>query len=118
MSASSKAPERYISVDDTNSYSKPKSSRNARRRALLWCAKLSCVPKGSGTSVSGRPMKGAIVSWFGRVGGILRIPSISSENAMRRVGMAPSVSASNARRTMVVRATSPKVPMWGSPEGP
>ena len=29
-----------------------------------------------------------------------------------------SLSTAKARRTMVVRATSPKVPMWGRPEGP
>jgi hypothetical protein len=33
-----------------------------------------------------------------------------------RVGM--SLIVSKARRTMVVRSTSPKVPMWGRPEGP
>jgi hypothetical protein len=29
-----------------------------------------------------------------------------------------SLIVSKARRTIVVRSTSPKVPMWGRPEGP
>ncbi len=43
---------------------------------------------------------------------------MSSEKLIRRVGMASSVRARKAARTMVVRATSPKVPMCGRPEGP
>jgi hypothetical protein len=41
---------------------------------------------------------------------------MSSEKQTRRVGT--SDIAWKARRTMVVRATSPKVPMCGRPEGP
>ncbi len=41
---------------------------------------------------------------------------MSSEKANSRVGM--SESREKARRTMLVRATSPKVPMCGRPEGP
>ena len=41
---------------------------------------------------------------------------MSSEMAISRVGM--SLISSKARRTQVVRATSPKVPIWGRPEGP
>ncbi len=41
---------------------------------------------------------------------------MSSEKHTSRVGM--SLSASKARRTIVVRITSPKVPIWGSPDGP
>ncbi len=37
---------------------------------------------------------------------------------MRRVGTLSSVSSRKAVRTIVVRATSPNVPMWGSPDGP
>ena len=43
---------------------------------------------------------------------------MSSEKAMSRVGMVSSVSTRKAWRTMVVRATSPKVPMCGRPDGP
>ncbi len=43
---------------------------------------------------------------------------MSSENASSRVLILSSVSTRNAWRTMVVRATSPKVPICGSPEGP
>ena len=43
---------------------------------------------------------------------------MSSENTISRVRMASSVSARKALRTMVGRATSPKVPMWGRPEAP
>ena len=41
---------------------------------------------------------------------------MSSEKVTRRVGMSQSVA--KAWRTMVVRATSANVPMWGRPEGP
>ncbi len=41
---------------------------------------------------------------------------MSSEKAISRVGM--SLISSKARRTQVVRATSPKVPIWGRPDGP
>ena len=43
---------------------------------------------------------------------------MSSEKQTRRVAMRPSVSTSKACRIMAVRATSPNVPMCGSPEGP
>ncbi len=43
---------------------------------------------------------------------------MSSEKAMSLVLTASPVSTRNACRTMVVRATSPKVPICGSPEGP
>ena len=43
---------------------------------------------------------------------------MSSEKATRRVGMRSPVITRKACRTMEVRATSPKVPMCGSPEGP
>jgi len=41
---------------------------------------------------------------------------MSSEKAKSRVGT--SESSAKARRTMAVRATSPKVPICGRPEGP
>ena len=41
---------------------------------------------------------------------------MSSLNASRREGM--PVSSVNARRTQLVRATSPNVPICGRPEGP
>jgi hypothetical protein len=44
--------------------------------------------------------------------------SMSSEKQIRRVGILSSVSTRKAWRTMVVRATSPKVPIWGKPDGP
>ena len=44
--------------------------------------------------------------------------SISSEKQISRVAQTPPVIASNACRTMVVRATSPKVPICGRPDGP
>jgi hypothetical protein len=53
---------------------------------------------------------------FGTLSGTLRMPSRSSEKQKSRVGM--SEMTSKARRIIVVRATSPKVPMCGSPEGP
>ena len=43
---------------------------------------------------------------------------MSSENTISRVGMASSVSARKAARTMVGRAASPKVPRCGRPEAP
>ena len=52
----------------------------------------------------------------GMLSGTLRSASMSSEKATRRVGM--SLRMLKALRTMVVRATSAKVPMWGSPDGP
>ena len=59
-----------------------------------------------------------MTSPFGTFGGILRRPSMSSLNEISRVGILSSVRARNAARTMVVRATSPKVPMCGRPDGP
>jgi hypothetical protein len=41
---------------------------------------------------------------------------MSSLNAISRDGK--PVSAWNALRTQVVRATSPNVPIWGRPDGP
>ncbi len=43
---------------------------------------------------------------------------MSSEKAINRVFTLSSVSTRNACRTMVVRATSPNVPICGSPDGP
>ncbi len=43
---------------------------------------------------------------------------MSSEKTIRRVGMTSSVRARKAFLTMVGRAASPKVPMWGKPEAP
>lgn len=43
---------------------------------------------------------------------------MSSEKAISRVATLSSVSARKAWSTMVVRATSPKVPICGRPEGP
>jgi hypothetical protein len=56
------------------------------------------------------------MSWFGMLSGTFLSPSMSSEKQKRRVGT--SDSRPKARRTMVVRTTSPKVPMCGRPEGP
>jgi len=53
---------------------------------------------------------------FGMLSGTFRSPSMSSEKQRMRVGMSDMVE--KACRTMLVRATSPKVPIWGSPEGP
>ena len=100
----------------TNSYSKPKVSRKRRSIALLWAPKLSCSPNGSGTLVSGRCRFARSISWFGTLSGTLRMPSMSSEKQISRVGMSEIVS--KARRIIVVRATSPKVPMCGRPLGP
>jgi len=49
------------------------------------------------------------ISWLGRLVGTLRSPSMSSEKASRRV-LAFDISE-KARRTQVVRATSPNVPI-------
>ena len=43
---------------------------------------------------------------------------MSSENAISRVGQWSPVRARKALRTIVVRATSPNVPMCGRPDGP
>ena len=43
---------------------------------------------------------------------------MSSLKQIRRDAIRSSVRARKAERTMVVRATSPKVPMCGRPEGP
>ena len=43
---------------------------------------------------------------------------MSSENATSRVGIVSPVSTRKALRTIVVRATSPKVPICGRPDGP
>ncbi len=67
---------------------------------------------------SGLPRCVASMSLFGTLSGTLRRPSMSSENAISRVFTLSSVSTRKAWRTMVVRATSPNVPMCGSPEGP
>jgi hypothetical protein len=56
------------------------------------------------------------MSWCGTPGGTLRMPSMSSEKAIRRVGQ--STISVSAWRTIKVRATSWKVPRCGSPDGP
>lgn len=43
---------------------------------------------------------------------------MSSEKATSRVGIVLPVSTWKAWRTIEVRATSPKVPICGRPEGP
>ena len=43
---------------------------------------------------------------------------MSSEKQISRVGTVSPVSARKACRTMEVRATSPKVPICGRPDGP
>ncbi len=50
--------------------------------------------------------------------GIFRMPSMSSEKTSIRVLHLAAVSTSKALRTIEVRATSPKVPICGRPEGP
>ena len=117
ISAVSNLPLVYISVELTNSYSNPKRSRNLRSIALLCSPKLAySVSNGLLTRVSGRPSSLAIFSLPGTLSGTLRRPSMSSENANNRVGT--SLSSENACRTMLVRATSPNVPICGNPEGP
>ena len=84
----------------------------------MWAPKLSCSPNGSRTTVSGLPRSSISISWLGTLVGTFLSPSMSSEKAISLVGMASSVSARKALRTMVVRDTSPKVPRCGRPEGP
>ena len=84
--------------------------------ALLCAPKLSWVPNGSGTLVSGFCRCSFSISWSGTLPGTLRIPSRSSEKQIILVGM--SLIASKARRIIVVRSTSPKVPICGNPDGP
>src|SRR5690349_12667583 len=116
-SIGSKRPDLYQSVADWNSYSKPNESRKARRRALLAAPNDGySLLNGSGTEVSGLPRFWASISLFGTLSGTLRNPSMSSEKQNNRVGT--SQRRMNAWRTMVVRTTSPNVPIWGSPEGP
>src|SRR4030095_4328672 len=113
----SKRPDLYQSVADWNSYSKPKESRKERRRALLAAPKLGCsLLNGSGTEVSGLPRLAASISLLGTLSGTLRSPSMSSEKQNSRVGI--SLRRLKAWRTMVVRTTSPKVPICGRPAGP
>ena len=69
---------------------------------------------GTGSSVAVKKS----IARLGTLSGILRSPSMSSDTTKRRVGMASPVRARNAARTMVGRATSPKVPRWGRPEAP
>src|SRR5262245_19581121 len=76
------------------------------------------LENGSGTRVSGLPRWLAIMSRLGTLSGTLRRPSMSSENEISRVLMLSPVSTRNAWRTMVVRATSPNVPICGRPDGP
>ena len=57
-------------------------------------------------------------SRFGTLSGTFRRPSMSSEKAIRWVATLSPVSTRKAWRTIEVRATSPKVPICGSPEGP
>jgi hypothetical protein len=66
--------------------------------------------------VSGLPRCCASISLLGTLSGTLRSPSMSSLNAISRVGT--SLIASKARRTIVVRSTSLNVPICGRPEGP
>ena len=99
-----------------NSYSNPNVSRNRRSIALLCAPKLSYNPNGSGTEVSGRCRCSISIARSGTFSGTLRIPSTSSEKQISRVGM--SEITSNALRIIVVRATSPKVPICGRPDGP
>src|SRR5512139_3728300 len=54
--------------------------------ALLWCAKLSWQPNGSGMRLSGLPRLAVILSGLGMLSGTLRNPSMSSLKATRRVG--------------------------------
>ena len=84
--------------------------------ALLCSPKLGYSPNGSGTAVSGFCRCSRSISGFGTFSGTLRIPSMSSEKQKSRVGMSEMIS--KARRIIEVRATSPKVPIWGRPEGP
>ena len=53
----------------------------------------------------------ATISLLGMLPGTLRKPSMSSEKQISRVGILSWVTARKAWRTMVVRATSPKVPI-------
>ena len=62
--------------------------------------------------------KRSSMSRLGTLSGTFLRPSISSEKQISRVLRLPSVKTSKAWRTMAVRATSPNVPMCGSPEGP
>ena len=66
---------------------------------------------------SGLPRCDASISLFGTLSGTLRSPSMSSENAISRVLILSSVSTRKAWRTMVVRATSPNVPMMRQARG-
>ena len=66
--------------------------------------------------VSGLPRYSASIASLGTLSGTLRSPSMSSQNAISRVGA--SDSAWNALRTIVVRSTSLNVPICGRPEGP
>ena len=57
-------------------------------------------------------------SRFGTLSGTLRRPSMSSEKAIEAGRDRSPVSTRKAWRTIEVRATSPKVPICGRPEGP
>ena len=84
---------------------------------VLVRAEARCVPNGSGTEVSGFSSAACSSSWFGTLVGTLRRPSMSSEKQTSRV-LASGRSVCSACRTIEVRATSPNVPICGSPDGP
>src|SRR5580700_3949878 len=58
------------------------------------------------------------MSRLGTLSGILRKPSMSSEKAISLVLTLSPASTRKACLTMLVRATSPKVPRCGRPDGP
>jgi len=66
---------------------------------------------------------GPVAGAFGAAGGgkpftVAVEPRVDAVKAAPFSGVGTSEIVSNARRIIVVRATSPKVPMWGSPDGP
>ena len=99
-----------------NSYSKPNESRKPCNIALLWFPKLSWVPNGSGICVNGLFKCSIKLSGLGILSGTLRRPSMSSEKATNLLGI--SQIRVSAFRTIVVRNTSPNVPICGNPDGP
>ena len=87
--------------------------------ACRCCGRHSCRGRsrtGRAPCDSGWSRCSCIMSWCGTSGGTLRIPSMSSEKAISRLGQS-TISAS-AWRTIIVRATSWKVPRCGRPDGP
>ena len=111
-----KNPALYKDVELLKLYLKLKLFKKSFNISLLCSPKLLNFWKGSGTCVKGLWRFCCNKSWLGTLSGTFLKPSMSSENVIISVGK--SVSWLSALTIIEVRATSPKVPIWGNPLGP